>query len=257
MRERELRNKSYRGGGSGWYPARLIALALVALFSTTAGAQEDAQARKTIALLRANLAPLRDLTADVTVETKMKRLWTEQLYRQRYTYAFKKPSFIRIEFLEPAGDVLIAKGKTVWKNGKRTRGRAVPDESASPLSLWALTVGAEELYRDYTVTSFREPARPRLSGLQLVPKGRAVTAASVRVWVDTERGVVDQVKVFGAKEKLLSTSTVSKFERIGQLWLPVTVVTYGCDGRCKTTIVYKNVKLNSGLPDSLFTPKRE
>jgi len=150
----------------------------------------DARAERVLASLRKNYSPLRDMTAEVTVETTLKGLLTEQVYRQRYRYAFKRPSLVRLDFLEPKGDVLIARGQTVWRNGVVSQGAAKPDDAASPLSLWAITVGSPEIEQRFNVGSFAEPARQHLTGLTFSPRGANAADVTVKVWVDAARGVV-------------------------------------------------------------------
>jgi outer membrane lipoprotein-sorting protein len=216
----------------------------------------DVRAARALASLRANLAPLRDLTAEVTVETTLKGLLTEQVYRQRYRYAFKRPSLVRLDFLEPPGDVLIARGQSVWRNGVLSQGAAKPDDTVSPLSLWALSLGVADLDRRFVIGSFSEPDRQHLTGLSFSPRGSPAAAVSVRVWVDPARGVVEESKVFGTDNQWLSTSAVESFTRIGRSWLPAAMTTLGCDGRCKTVIRYADLRMNPGLSDTLFVASR-
>lgn len=242
--------------------ARCVVSALFAGVAASPARAADPAADRALASLRANLKGLHDLTAEVTVTTTLKGFLTEQVYRQRYAYAFRRPGWLRVEFREPAGRLVIARGKTVWVDGQRSQGAepvpgtggAAADAEASPLSLWSLSLGSPDLGRDYAMTSFIEPNHQRLTGLSLVPRGTAATSVRLRVWVDGTRGVVEESKVFGAKDALLSTSIVSKFARVGRMWLPVEITTLGCEGRCKTVVSYADVKVNSGLPPSRFTP---
>jgi len=241
------------------------ALALLALCAASgAGAAApkpraaDPDAARALARLRANLAPLNDLSAEVTVLTTIKGFLTEQAYRQRYRYVFRRPGWVRVEFREPAGRVVVAKGKTVWVNGKRSQGAdpaaapGVPEES--PVSLWALSLGSPEIDREYAVASFAEPGHQRLIGLNLSPRGATHAAVRLRLWVDAARGVVEESKVYGVENALLSTTAVTKFERRSGMWLPVEVTTLGCDGRCKTVVSYGDLRANTGVPASVFTP---
>ena len=220
-------------------------------------ASADPRAAKALAALRANFSPLRDLSAEVTVETTLKGLLTEQVYRQRYRYAFMRPSLVRLDFLEPPGDVLIARGQTVWRNGRVSQGAAKPEDAASPLSLWALTVGSPEIESRFRVASFAEPARQHLTGLMFTPRGDNAADVTVKVWVDTGRGVVEETKIFGTDNQWLSTSAVGEFKRFGRTWLPVVMTTLGCEGRCKTVIRYADVRLNPGLSATLFATSKK
>lgn len=236
--------------------AVLLAWAAASPAWTKSAVSADPRAAKALAALRANFTPLRDLSAEVTVETTLKGLLTEQVYRQRYRYAFRRPSHVRLDFLEPAGDVLIARGQTVWRNGELSQGANKPDDAASPLSLWALTVGSSEIESRFTITSFEEAGRPQLTGLTFTPRGAHAADVTVKVWVDAARGVVEETKVFGAENQWLSTSAVGEFKRFGRTWLPVVMTTLGCDGRCKTVIRYADVRLNPGVSATLFTAER-
>ncbi len=214
----------------------------------------DPAAARALARLRKNLAPLSDLAAEVTVTTALKGFLTEQVYRQRYAYAFRRPASVRVDFREPAGRLVIARGRTVWVNGKAAQGPDKPEDAASPLSLWALSLGGPALDREYAITSFAEPAHQRLVGLALTPRSGGATAVRLKIWVDMDRGVVEESKVFGAEDALLSTSAVSRFARLAGMWLPVEITTLGCEGRCRTVVDYAGVRVNAGLSGSLFTP---
>lgn len=242
----------------GGTPLRPAVVACLLMLSAPAGAapvRNDVD--RAVAALRRNFAPLRDLSAEVTVETAIKGMLTEQTYRQRYRYAFRAPSSLRMDYLEPAGrpgdrKVLIARGRTVWVDGNLRQGAETPDEAASPVSLFALSMGGGSLTKDFHVKPFVEPAHQRLIGLLLTPKAKAAHVVSIKVWVDEARGVVEQTKVFGAEDVWLSTSGVSKFERFGRTWLPVEMVTMGCEARCKTTFVWRDVRMNRGLSTTPF-----
>lgn len=240
----------------------LAALALCAAGAAAAAAPKprpaDPDAARALARLRANLAPLNDLAADVTVLTTIKGFLTEQLYRQRYRYRFRRPGWVRVDFTEPPGRVVVAKGRTVWVNGARSQGadpEAAPGRTEeSPISLWSLSLGGPELDREYAIASFAEPGHQRLIGLSLTPKGHRAAAVRLRVWVDAARGVVEESKVYGVDNALLSTSAVTRFARLGGMWLPAEVTTLGCDGRCKTVVSYGDLRANSGVPALVFNP---
>jgi len=244
------------GGAKRFVLAALLTAAVGGLAAAAPQPPADPRAARALAALRANLAPLRDLSAEVSVETTLKGLLTEQVYRQRYRYLFKRPSLVRLDFLEPAGDVLIARGQSVWRNGKLSQGAAKPDDAVSSLSLWSLTLGAPDADRRYTVSSFAEPARQHLTGLTFTPRGATAAVVTVKVWVDAARGVVEETKVFGSDNQWLSTSAVGSFAKFGRTWLPVSMTTLGCDGRCKTVITYAGIRLNPGLSDTLFVATR-
>ena len=214
----------------------MMSLAGLLLVAVSAAAPAPSDVDRALAALRGNFAPLRDLSAEVTVETALKGLLTEQVYRQRYRYAFKVPSLVRMDYLEPAGrpgdrKVLIGRGRSVWVDGLLRQGKDVPDEAAAPISLFALSMGGADLLRDFAIKPFVEPGRQRLIGLTLTPKRAAANVVTMKVWVDASRGVVEETKVFGAKDVWLSTSGVTKFERFGKTWLPVEMLTLGCEGR--------------------------
>jgi len=227
-------------------------LAALLASRSQAASTGDQRATRALASLRHNLASLNDLTAEVTVMTTLKGLLTEQVYRQRYRYAFKRPSLVRLDFLEPAGDILIARGQTVWRNGKHSQGAAKADDAVSPLSLWSLSMGAPGVEHQYTIGSFDEPAKQHLTGLTFAPRGPTAASVLVKVWVDPVRGVVEETKVFGAENAWLSTSAVESFTKVGRAWLPVSMTTLGCDGRCKTVITYTGLRTNQHLSDTLF-----
>jgi outer membrane lipoprotein-sorting protein len=217
----------------------------------------DAGRAQALGALKRNFEPLRDLSAEVTIETTLKGFLTETTYRQRYRYRFKRPSHVRIDYREPAGRpgdprVKIARGRAVWVDGVRRETGEVDD--AAPPSLLSLSLDPAAIERDFAVRSFLEPARRRLLGLTLTPHRPGISPLSIKLWVDVDRGIVEETKVFGADGVWLSTSAATKVERVQGMRIPVEVITLGCEGRCKTVVRLTEVAANTGLRDDLFAP---
>lgn len=233
--------------------------ALLAGAAPPAAGTQAVRVEQVLARLRANLAPLRDLSADVTVEVAVKQVWTERTYRQRYRYAFLAPSSIRLDYEEPRPGpadpkVKIARGRTVWVDGTRLQGRDVPEDASSPLSLWSLSLHPEALRSSYAMSTFVEPSHQHVTGLELVPQGGMASVARIRVWADLDRGVVEETKVFGAQGAMIASSGVTRFARVGGVWLPVQVVSLDGEGRSKTTVTWNDVRVNGRLSTTLFDP---
>jgi hypothetical protein len=76
-----------------------------------------------------------------------------------------------------------------------------------------------------------------------------------RVWVDKAKGIVDKREWYNQRGKQLATFLYSAPKEIGGVWIPTQMTVKNNDNVVAGITRYDSVKVNTGLPDSLFEMK--
>lgn len=107
----------------------------------------------------------------------------------------------------------------------------------------------ESLWRDYIVSSIDDdgPA-DRITFCRENSKTKKLVA-----WVDDKSLKLLKVEKYESDGRLISRYIYSGHSLInGVVWVPSKIQVYNCDGNLAGTTGYENIKVNTGIPDSVF-----
>lgn len=135
------------------------------------------------------------------------------------TWYQRKPSFLRMDFSDPEGDVIVSDGEHLWLHYPSTHpgqvvrtGLASPGRGAPAVDLQgrifrqARTVYRPEHRGEEDVTGRRAHL------LELRPRGEEAEYRKVRVWVDAESYLVRRLE-FHDRSQTVRTITLDEIER--------------------------------------------
>ncbi|MBI5678402.1 MAG: outer membrane lipoprotein carrier protein LolA [Planctomycetes bacterium] len=146
--------------------------------------------------------------------------------------SYKKPKRMYLKFYPPRNEVNVVDGKYVWvyhPSEKQVEKYEMIDskQSSQGVSFFEFGYGesVEAAKKDYTITLLdtKEDGKRRFYILDLQPKDPKAQYSGIRLWV--EEGV----------------------------WLPGRIELYESQGEVVNVIELKNIKLNKGMSDKLFT----
>ena len=107
----------------------------------------------------------------------------------------------------------------------------------------------DSLWRGYIVTSIDDdgPA-DRITFCRENSKDKKLVA-----WVDDKSLKLLKVEKYESDGRLISRYIYSGHSLInGVAWVPSKIQVYNCDGKLAGTTSYENIKINTGIPDSVF-----
>lgn len=113
-------------------------------------------------------------------------------------------------------------------------------------------VVSESIWRDYVVTSAEtdkiagEPMF-RISMVRSNARDKKIIC-----WVDAENIRLVKVEKFEDDGTLKSKFVYSGHKKVDCVWVPTRVDIYNGDGEHAATSTYDNIKVNTGIPDSVF-----
>lgn len=73
-----------------------------------------------------------------------------------------------------------------------------------------------------------------------------------RVWIDPNKKYTTKREWYSQAGFLMATFTYTNPKEVSGVWIPTTVTVKNADGKFGGSTSYLNVKVNSGVPDSLF-----
>lgn len=135
------------------------------------------------------------------------------------TWYQRKPSYLRMDFSEPEGDVIVSDGEHLWLHYPSTHpgqvvrtGLATPGRGAPAVDLQGrIFRQARTVYRP--VHRGREEVTGRPAHvLELLPRGEGADYRKVRVWVDVESHLVRRLQ-FHDRSQTVRTITLDEIER--------------------------------------------
>jgi len=86
-----------------------------------------------------------------------------------------------------------------------------------------------------------------------VPRDNNKFMSKMEFYIEAERWLATKILMYGGDGKLLSQSTI-EYEKISDVWVPVKNVSNVNTpmGKMNVEMVYKNVRVNQGIKDSVF-----
>jgi outer membrane lipoprotein-sorting protein len=159
---------------------------------------------------------------------------------EKFLYTFKKPNWIRLDFESPhAGMILVYPDK----NGKVT---VRPSGLARLLKL--------HLAPDSRVLKGSSGQRIDQTDLGLLIKNISHSLSDQRrgpAEITEENGYA-RIRVLAADHFREDTVTLYQFFIDMKLWLPAKVEEFAPDGRLERSVVFRDLTINNGTPDSFF-----
>jgi outer membrane lipoprotein-sorting protein len=76
-----------------------------------------------------------------------------------------------------------------------------------------------------------------------------------RIWVDKDRKIVKKREWYGQDGRQMATFSYENPQRVGGVWFPTRQVVRNMDDRVAGVSEFENIRVNTGLADSLFSVK--
>jgi outer membrane lipoprotein-sorting protein len=111
-----------------------------------------------------------------------------------------------------------------------------------------------KLTDDYITTSVEETETHYL--LELIPKpGSDVGYSRLSMRVDKKTFVYDKAEYYDRKDKLQKVLTVHQIKLVDNYWTPTEMEMYDVQKEHKTTLIFTDIRHDTGLGDELFTQR--
>jgi outer membrane lipoprotein-sorting protein len=172
-------------------------------------------------------------------------------------FQYKEPLKLRLEAsVEETSAIYIIDGPTQMIRVPRLRQNVKQDLSRSPgrrqtpLDFGILTPG---LFRDLFQGKFVR--QDRASGnavFDLTYRGTDDTSRH-RIWIDQEKGITTKREWYNQHGRQLATFVYENPSKISGVWVPTMVSVKNVNNVVAGVTRYESVKVNTGIPDSLFS----
>ncbi len=208
-------------------------------------------------------ADLRDMTFSVKIlkssQAELKKINHDFGMSYKYTSAefyFKEPLKMRIEgHVEETNVVYIINGPTMIA---RVSGFSAhedlskrPGQRQTLLDVGIATPGQMEgLFDAKFVRMDRETGEPVFD---LTYKPGMDDSSRYRVWIDPVKKYVTKREWFNQYGRQLATFNYSDPKEVGGCWVPTRLEVKNVEGIVAGVTSYVGIKVNTGLPDSMFT----
>jgi outer membrane lipoprotein-sorting protein len=207
--------------------AGLIAIVAIIMGAMFAGCIEDMSPEQ----IAREMQEKQDSIEDITMTMSYSNLYNfgEDTITE-IEYIGKKPNMMRMEYILPAemaGQVMVLDGKTLWMY--------------YPAENQVITVEVPEIYQPFEtdpiefIEEVLNNSETSLLGSEIID-GRS---AYVIEMIPKETG-----------EHFLPGKTIFWVDK--ETWMPLKVEMYDNEGKLVNTMEYKNVEINTGVPDSVF-----
>lgn len=124
-----------------------------------------------------------------------------------------------------------------------------PHKRQTDLDIGVIT---DSLWRDYTVIDI-DAEKDGDDPIDRITFRRENSAKKLACWVDDKTLKLLKVEKYESDGRLISRDIYSGHSLInGIVWVPGKVQVYNCDGKLAGTTAYENIKVNTGIPDSVF-----
>ena len=240
----------------------MIGLALVLVIATIARAAAVDDLRKRLAAASSSISDLQGTMvvtpasrSDAAQINKGILQFLDHGFREARIY-YKRPDKFRAEGKAKGIDItyilngnkkqVIAPALMLKKTDDMSHNR---DQKQSTLDVGFASDG---LWRDNRIKLLSE--RNGTALLQLVPLGTTDKRREL-VWLDTKTLRVVKRERYGGTGKLKARYVYLNHKMMGKMPVATLVRAYAPDGGYAGSISYKNLRVNTGLPDSLFAIK--
>lgn len=237
-----------------------LALAVLLVAGTTVGA--DANTASLLARVKSAEASLKDFKADMEITESNKKSvsgmgegYSDILKLESATVSYKKPDKIRFDgYASGIKAAYIQNGYTKLVLASMLRHREdvknSPGKRQDSLDMGFLS---SRLWTDNQVTLVSTD-KQGIMKLKLDPKFGGDDKRHDMVWVDPKTlRVTRREKYRGSGELRIKMVYTSYRQLTNSLPIAATSTMYDNSGALLGTVTYKNLKVNSGLPDSLFS----
>jgi outer membrane lipoprotein-sorting protein len=128
---------------------------------------------------------------------------------------------------------------------KRENIKGKPHQRQTELDLGILT---GSLWHDYIVSS----AVPSGMSYKIVYARSNAPHKKIILWADRQTLKLQKMDKFSDDGRLKARYVYSDHKKIGGIWVPTKIDVYNEDGKLSAETGYDNIKVNSGLSDSIF-----
>lgn len=181
--------------------------------------------------------------------------------RQEVELYLLQPDKLRLEYLSPdylAGNIALAVGDRYWIYiaAAETWYRKDLSELSPSQQPWimfrTLLKGVRSEYREY---SFEVREDGDLLLLIGVPTGEGAVYGRIELWVDHENWLPVKRKLYDADGEFLTEARFLQHTEVAPgVRLPLKVEVYDEEGKLVSEVSYLEVRVDSGVPESLFIP---
>jgi outer membrane lipoprotein-sorting protein len=168
---------------------------------------------------------------------------------------------LRLEYLSPdylAGNVSLAVGDSFWvyiaaADTWYEKDLSELSPSQQPWIMFrALLRSVRSEYREY---SYQVKADGGLLLLTGTPTEEGAVYGRIELWVDPENWLPVRRKLYDVDGKFLAEARFLQHTEVAPgMWLPLKVEVYDEEGKLVSEVSYLEVKVDVGVPESLFAP---
>jgi outer membrane lipoprotein-sorting protein len=175
-------------------------------------------------------------------------------------FQYKEPLKLRLEAtVEDTSAIYIIDGaRQIIKiprlriNSKQDLSRS-PGRRQTPLDFGVLT---PSLFTDLFVARFVRTDRETGDYVfDITYNPKLDDTSRNRIWVDKARGIVNKREWYNQSGRQLATFIYEAPKEVGGVWVPTKMTVKNVDNQVAGITRYDSVKVNTGLPDSLFELK--
>jgi len=208
--------------------------------------------------LNQNQQQINTMKMTMTSVTKIEMPGKEPMsIAQSSTMIFKKPDKMKMETTSPMHQVIIRSGNKVYM--KMPDGRIIKQDMAEygmQLPGMDFTPGTmQDFNKNFTVRLDNQESKPseNLYVLTLIPKKPDEMMSMMKMTLDYQKGCVNKIQMYNAKEELWSTVEMENQLTDG-IWMPKKLIVDSNmpSGKSKTEITYEELKINCEVGDGEF-----
>ncbi len=238
----------------------IFSILLLLFFSTSGPAEPDVreQIRQATQAFKDITLTCRVLYANVAELKKIGKDFPNSYEFKTTTISYKAPDKMRMEGklgMVTVAIIINGNTKSIKAAGlhisKKENIAKQPHKRQGDLDIGILT---DQLWQDYIVTNV-EAEKGQSGQLYKITFVRSnAKDKKLVLWTEPKTWKLLKLEKYEDDGTLKSRYIYSSHRRYGPIWVPGHIDVYNRDGKLAGSTMYENIKVNSGIPDSIFKP---